>query len=289
MKWLSSAPKAAVLVAPGLILYTGIIIFSVVYSLYYSFTNARGFDEGHLIGGGNYAALASDSLFWRSFGNTGIILAIAIVVLIPAAFGLALLLNRRVPGSGALRALAFSPNILAPILAGLIWVFILDPKIGLINGALRSLGVADPPQWIGGHTLTPFSVGAVYIWSTIGFLMTIFYAGLSALPEDVLEAAEIDGATRGQRVRLVIVPMMRGTFAIVAVLVFTGALRIFELVFQLTGGGPVHLSDVLVSYMYYVTFTLQQYGSGMAIAVIITAVGAVGSLLYVVLLRKNAA
>jgi raffinose/stachyose/melibiose transport system permease protein len=115
--------------------------------------------------------------------------------------------------------------------------------------------------------------------------MTIFYAGLQLLPADVMEASALDGATGWQQLRLITVPMMRETFAIVTILMITNVFKIFELVFMLTGGGPVHRSETLVSYMYFVTFTNQQYGYGMALAVIITILGAVVSVGYLVLAR----
>jgi raffinose/stachyose/melibiose transport system permease protein len=216
--------------------------------------------------------------------NTIIILIVSLVILIPASFALALLLRRRIAGGGTLRALVFGPAIIAPILVGLIWVFILDPKIGLLNRALASFGAA-PVQWIGGDTLTPYAVALVFIWSSIGFAMTIFYAGLQLLPADVIEASAIDGATGWQQLRHITVPMMRETFAIVTILMITNVFKIFELVYMLTGGGPVHASETLVSYMYFVTFTNQQYGYGMALAVIITILGAVVSVGYLALAR----
>jgi len=200
--------------------------------------------------------------------------------------GLALLLQNRIAGVGLLRALAFGPAIIAPILIGLIWVFILDPRIGLLNRLLIPLGMPEV-QWIGGDTLTPYSVALVFIWSSIGFAMTIFYAGLQLLPRDVMEASELDGASPWQRLRYVTIPMMSETFGIVTILLITNVFKIFELVYMLTGGGPVHRSETLVSYMYFVTFTNQQYGLGMAIAVIVFVLGAAVSVAYLALARRR--
>jgi raffinose/stachyose/melibiose transport system permease protein len=287
MRWLSTRWKLLVMIVPGLALFTAFIVYPVCYSVYYSLTDFKGFKQPHFNGLQNYHDITQDPIFWKSVENTGIVLVIAIALLIPASFGLALLMNTRFPGVGVLRALAFTPNIVAPILTGLIWVFMLDPKIGVLNAFLRALKIPWQPEWIGGKTLTPFSISVVFIWGTIGFAMTIFWAGLQVLPPDVLEAASLDGASRWQQVRYLTIPMMRDVFAIIAILVFTGALRVFELVYQLSGGGPVHVSEVMVSYMYYVTFTLQHYGQGMALAVIITILGAVGSFGYVLLTRER--
>ncbi|GAB7005548.1 sugar ABC transporter permease [Nocardioides sp. AN3] len=285
MVWISSRWKIALMLAPALILFTAFFVYPVGYAIAFSLTNSAGFGAAKFVGLDNYTALTSDPFFWQSLKNTVVILVVSLVILVPASFGLALLLRQR-KGSGALRALVFGPAIIAPILVGLIWVFILDPRVGLLNRLLDAVGL-PPVQWIGGNTLTPYAVSVVFIWSSIGFAMTIFYAGLQLLPGDVMEAATLDGATSWQRLRHVTVPMMRETFAIVTILLITNVFKIFELVYMLTGGGPVHRSETLVSYMYFVTFTNQRYGSGMAIAVVIFVLGAVTSLAYLVAARRR--
>ena len=286
MIWISSRWKIALMLAPALILFTAFFVYPVGYAIAYSFTNSAGFGAAKFVGLDNYTALRDDPFFWQAVRNTLVILVVSLMILVPASFALALLLRRRIKGAGALRALVFGPAIIAPILVGLVWVFILDPRVGLLNHLLEPLGIG-PIQWIGGNTLTPYAVSLVFIWSSIGFAMTIFYAGLQLLPGDVMEAAQLDGATAWQQLRYVTIPMMRETFAIVAILLITNVFKIFELVYMLTGGGPVHRSETLVSYMYFVTFTNQRYGSGMAIAVIIFVLGGVTSLAYLTLARRR--
>lgn len=287
MIWLSTRWRIVLMLAPAVVIFTALILYPVGYSLYYSFTDFKGFGEPDFVGLENYAGLMQDPFFWRALQNTLIILVVSIIVLIPGSFGLALLLHRRLPGAGVLRALVFAPAIIAPILVGLIWVFLLDPKLGILSKVLVALGAPDTLQLIGGDTLTPYSVALVFIWSSAGFAMTIFYAGLQMLPADVMEAAALDGATGWQRVRHITIPMMRETFAITSVLLITNVFKIFELVYVLTSGGPVHRSEVLVSYMYFVTFTNLQYGPGMALAVIVTLLGAIVSIGYLFLIRER--
>jgi raffinose/stachyose/melibiose transport system permease protein len=277
MNWLTTRRHFALLIAPALLLYSLYMVFPILYSLYYSFTDYDGVSATAFTGLDNYRHMADDQAFWTSLRNTSIILGIALFLLIPLGFLLAVLLSGGVRGSGALRALVFAPAIVAPILVGLVWIFILDPQIGLLNAFLLAIGVPAHPQWIGGPTLSPYSIAFVYLWQQIGFVLTIFYAGLRMLPRDVLEASSLDGASRRQQLWHIQVPMLRETFGIVTALVVTGVFKVFELVYALTGGGPVHLSEVLVSYMYHVTFTTQQYGYGMALAVVVFAVGALAS------------
>jgi len=287
MIWLSTRWRIALMLGPALVVFTALILYPVGYSVYYSFTDFQGFGSADFVGFANYVALTQDPFFWRALQNTLIILVVSIVVLVPGSFGLALLLHNRLPGAGAMRALVFAPAIIAPILVGLIWVFLLDPKLGILSKVLVALGAPESLQLIGGDTFTPYSVALVFIWSSAGFAMTIFYAGRQMLPSDVMEAAELDGASGWQRVRFVIIPMMRETFAIAAVLLTTNVFKIFELVYVLTSGGPVHRSEVLVSYMYFVTFTNLQYGPGMALAVIVTLLGAIVSVGYLFLVRER--
>ncbi|EGQ74314.1 carbohydrate ABC transporter permease [Actinomyces sp. oral taxon 448] len=286
MSWISSRWKITIMLLPALVFFTAFIAYPVLYALRISLSDFAGFGEARFVGVENYSRLADDPFFWTALRNTIVILVVAVVVVIPLSFGLALLLDRRLPAVGALRALVFAPAIIAPILVGLIWVFILDPSIGLVNRLLSLLGLPSV-EWIGGDTLSPYSIAMVFIWSTVGFTMTIFYAGLQQLPHEVIEASQIDGASFWQRQRHVVIPMMRETFGIVLVLVITNVFKIFELVYQLTGGGPVHRSETLVSYMYFVTFTNQKYGPGMAIAVIIFVLGAAISIVNLVLNRSR--
>jgi raffinose/stachyose/melibiose transport system permease protein len=286
MTWLSRRWQLVLMLAPALLVYSVYLVYPLLYSIFYSFSENNGVSSPKYVGAANYRQLTHDDIFWSSLRNTMVVLGIAVVLLVPLAFLLAVLLSGPVRGAGVLRALIFAPAIVAPILIGLIWVFILDPHIGLINAFLASLGFTGP-QWIGGTTLTPLSVAMVYVWQTIGFVLTIFYAGLKMLPRDVLEASELDGAGKWQQLRYVTVPMMQETFGICTVLAITGVFKIFELVYVLTGGGPVHLSEVLVSYMYYVTFTLQNYGYGMTLAVVVFVLGAAVSIGYLTLRRRS--
>ncbi len=286
MIWVSTRWKILLMLAPAAIVFTLFVVYPVVYSAIFSFTRFQGFGDPTWIGIDNYTALLADPFFWQSLQNTIVILVVSLLILIPLAFALALLLRRAIPGGGVLRALVFGPAIIAPILVGLIWVFILDPKIGLLNRILTDLGL-PAVQWIGGDYLTPISVSIVFLWSSVGFAMTIFYAGLQMLPADVVEASSLDGATGWQQLRYITIPMMSETFAIVTILMITNIFKIFELIYMLTGGGPVHRSETLVSYMYFVTFTNQQYGYGMALAVVITVLGAVVSIGYLALARRK--
>ncbi|QYR24155.1 sugar ABC transporter permease [Paenibacillus sp. sptzw28] len=288
MIWLSKRRYILFMLLPTVLVYLGYIILPVIVSFYYSLTEYSGIGAARFVGAQNYISLMHDSLFWISLKNTFIILLVAVVLLLPGSFLLALLLNVKIRGGNAVKAMNFAPGIVAPILVGLIWVFILDPQTGLINAFLKNIGLEQLSlQWIGGKSLTPYSVGIVFTWQMIGFLATIFLAGLKMISRDVYESSSIDGASKLQQLLHITIPMLNETVKINVVLIITGVFKIFETVLLLTNGGPNHLSDVMVTYMYNVTFTSGEYGYGMAIATVTFLLTMVFSIVYMGLSKKN--
>lgn len=268
MKWYSSTRNKVILILPALLLYLAYIIAPIFIAAYYSFTKFSGIGQPQFVGISNYLRLFKDPIFIIALKNTIIVLLVTILILIPGAFLLSLLMNRNMKGLTLVRAINYAPSIIAPIMVGLIWVFILDPKIGLINVLLDKAGLSSLAlEWIGGDKLTPFSVAIVQSWQSLGYIATIFLAGLTLIPEELYEAADIDGATGFQKVVNITIPMLNETFKMNLILVITLVFKIFETVLQLTNGGPNHLSEVLVTYMYGMTFTSGEYGYGMSIAV----------------------
>lgn len=275
----------AVMMIPSLLLYTVFIIMPVFVTIYYSFMKFTGVGRPAFIGIRNYINLFRDPFFFTALKNTCIILLMSAMILLPLSFLLALLLEKPFRGNGLCKAMVFSPYVIAPILVGVLWVFILDPSMGLINAFLKAVGLERfAMEWIGGKTLTPYSVAVVYMWQVLGFYTTVFIAGLRQIPGEIHEAGQIDGAGKLQSIVYIVLPMLRETITIVVVLIITGSFKIFETVQQLTNGGPNHLSDVLVTYMYHITFTSNRYGYGMSIATVTFIFAGICSIIYL----KNA-
>ena len=269
-------------------MFTVFFLAPIFISVYYSFTDFSGIGAAKFIGFKNYQVLLKDKFFFIALKNTFIILIGITITILPLSFIVALLLEKPFRGSGVVQSMIFAPNVIAPILVGLIWLFILDPKMGMINAILRSIGLSDyQQQWIGGKTLTPYSVAFVYLWQVLGFYTTINMAGLRSIPADIYEAAEIDGANYFQRIRKITIPMMKNTIVINTILIITGGFKIFETVKQLTNGGPNHMSDVLVTYMYDTTFTSSRYGYGMAVATVSFVLCLIFSIIYLVNVGKS--
>jgi len=269
MHWLSNKKYKIGLMLPTLLVYSIFIILPIIIAVRYSFTKYSGIGKPQFVGIKNYARLFHDKVFWISFKNTMVMFVLAFILLLSLSFLIALLLNQRLRAVDFSKALIFSPAIIAPIIVGIIWVYILDPNIGIINNILDAIGEEGlKHKWIGGETLSPYSVAIIYFWQQLGYLVTIFIAGLKMIPGDVLEAVKIDGASAVQEIRYVIIPMMRTTISTVAVLIITGVFKIFEIVQQTTGGGPNHLSETLVTYSYSMAFSSSDYGYGMSLATV---------------------
>ena len=288
MHWLSKKSTKIIMIMPAVILFTVFFLAPIFISVYYSFTDFSGIGAAKFIGFKNYQVLLNDKFFFIALKNTFIILIGITITILPLSFIVALLLEKPFRGRGVVQSMIFAPNVIAPILVGLIWLFILDPKMGMINAILRSIGLSDyQQQWIGGKTLTPYSVAFVYLWQVLGFYTTINMAGLRSIPADIYEAAEIDGANYFQRIRKITIPMMKNTIVINTILIITGGFKIFETVKQLTNGGPNHMSDVLVTYMYDTTFTSSRYGYGMAVATVSFVLCLIFSIIYLVNVGKS--
>lgn len=288
MHWLSKKKYKIGLMIPTLLVYCIFIILPIGITVRYSFTKYSGIGKAKFNGISNYVRLFHDEVFWISLKNTMIMFVLAFTLLLVLSFLLALLLNSKLKASDFSKAMIFSPAIIAPIIVGIIWVYILDPNIGIINNLLDAIGASALKQkWIGGDTLSPYSIAIIYFWQQLGYLVTIFIAGLKMVPEDVMEAAKIDGASAVQKVRYVTIPMMRTTISTVAVLIITGVFKIFEIVQQTTGGGPNHLSETLVTYSYSMTFASSDYGYGMTIAIVTFILSLIITGIYSILTREK--
>lgn len=273
---------------PTLLVYSIFIILPIAIAVYYSFTKYSGIGKPRFTGLKNYIRLFQDELFWVSFKNTMIMFVLAFVLLLTLSFLIALLLNNKLRAVDFSKALIFSPAIIAPIIVGIIWVYILDPNIGIINNVLDAIGAdAFKQKWIGGETLSPYSIAIIYFWQQLGYLVTIFIAGLKMIPGDILEAVKIDGANAIQEIRYVTIPMMRTTISTVAVLIITGVFKIFEIVQQTTGGGPNHLSETLVTYSYSQTFSSGDYGYGMSLATVTFLISLIITAIYSSLTKEK--
>jgi raffinose/stachyose/melibiose transport system permease protein len=195
------------------------------------------------------------------------------VLILPLSFFLGLFINMEFRGSGLVKLICFTPYILSIIITSLVWFFIVDPGIGLLNGLLKANHLDSfALQWIGGKKFTPYTVSVIESWKALGFYSVLIMAGLKMIPKELYEAARMDGATSAQRTRFVTIPMMKETLKIVTVYIFINVMQSMQTIFVLTNGGPNYASHNIASYMYFEFLWDRKAGYASAMALILFVV-----------------
>ncbi len=184
------------------------------------------------------------------------------------ALALAVMLNRKFFGRTFFRGFFYFPAVIAGIATALIWRWIYNPSFGFINQMFLSLGIDYQQSWISNPKTSLYAVFTASLWQSVGAPMIFFLAGLQTVPEEILEAALIDGASNMRRFVVVTIPMMKETFVIVIANLIVGAMKVFDVVMGLTAGGPNDATQMMSTYMYSQTFRYNNVGYGTAIAVL---------------------
>ena len=267
------------MVGPSLAVFLGLIAVPIVVVALVSLSEWTGFDLADIswLGVGNYRTIAGDDIFWRALRNTLLFTGLTTLLLNVIGFGIALLISTRVRGTGLLRGVVFLPALLPPVLVGLMWQRVLD-AFGFVNQILQWLGVADQPIFfLGEERFALWAIIGVTVWQFAGYDMILYYAGLQGVDRSMLEAAALDGARTPATVFRVIVPSMYHIVGVVALLNIIGGLKIFDVVFVMTRGGPNRSSEVLATYMFEQGFRLSIMGVASAIAVVIVVLAVIVS------------
>ena len=263
---------ALVLLAPGFGVYATFVLFPLAATLWTSLHRWTGFTEPQWTGAGNYRLLAGDPLFWRALSNN--LLFVPFYVALPMALGLllaALLATPGLRGRTGFRMLLFLPQVMPVAVVGLVWRWMLNPAFGPVNALLRAVGLGSWSQpWLGSFTWALPSVGLVATWVYCGFCMVLFLAGLQRLDPSLFDAAAIDGATWWQRFVHITWPLLRPEAAVAALFTLVAALKVFDLVFVMTRGGPGNSTLVVSLYLYRNVFEQNRVGYGAAMAVVLT-------------------
>ncbi|WP_353808658.1 carbohydrate ABC transporter permease [Agromyces sp. SYSU T00194] len=223
--------------------------------------------EFTFIGLANYERLAGDVVAWKSLGTTAVFTIGLMLMNISLAMVLALLLNQRLRGVTAIRAVFFSPVVVAIVAWVIIWQFLLSANGG-INGFLQTLGI-DGPNWLHDTSTALLSIIVVQVFKGVGMNMVLFLAALQGVPPEFREAARIDGASPWRAFWSIVVPLISPTILLVMILTSIGALDIFAPIQVLTQGGPSNSTLVFSYYMYQMAFERQQFGYGSTIGVVL--------------------
>jgi raffinose/stachyose/melibiose transport system permease protein len=276
-KWL----QIGLFLAPAVALYVVFLIVPVVQAVHYSFYDWNGLgDLTDYVGLGNYREVFGDPAFRQAMQHNGILVALSLVFQLPLALGVALLLNRRLPGRSLLRLIFFTPYVLSEAITAVVFLQILQPD-GLADEFLRSIGLGGLVQlWLADLDLVFYTLFVVITWKYIGFAIILFLAGLQGIPSELHEAAAMDGASSWTSLRFVTLPLLGPTIRIWAFLAIIGSIQLFDIVWIMTLGGPAGASSTMATYMVDQGVNSYRIGYATSVAVILFGICFVVSLLY---------
>jgi raffinose/stachyose/melibiose transport system permease protein len=241
----------------------------VVEAAWYSGFNWNGFGSPkNWIGLDNYRFVFDSRAFGLAFRNNILIIAVSLLVQLPLALSLALILANKFRGAVALRMLFFMPYILAEIATGLIFSFVYDGDYGLLAAIFRVFG-AQAPHLLASPQTSMLAILIVVVWKYFGFHMMLFIAALQGMDRNLVEAGQIDGATRWQNLRYIVIPLLKPTIRLSAFFAIVGSLQLFDLIMPLTRGGPADSSHTMVSFLYTFGVMRMRVGFGSAVGVIL--------------------
>ena len=257
---------------PALLLFCGVLIAPIGMSGYYSLFDWNGFGAKTFIGISNYKELfTSDAIgFMKALRNSLLLAALSVGIQLPLALGLALALGKGIRGERTFLSVYFMPVLISTVVIGQLWLKIYNPDYGILNVALRSVGLEKWTRvWLGKRET---ALGAVFVptlWQYVGYHMLLLYAGVKSVPHELREAAMLDGATDGQVNRYIVLPYIKPIIRISVIFAITGSLKSFDLIYVLTNGGPFHSTEVPSTLMINMLFLRNRYGMGSAIAVLL--------------------
>ncbi len=267
---------------PALTIFCLLLLTPIVQAVQQSFYSWKGIAGAPMkpVGFGNYIATFTNPLFWRSLGNSLILMAGGFLILMPLSFILALIITSEIKGVRFYKTAYFMPVMLPITAVGLMWVYMLEPNWGLVNTILRSMGLSQfAVAWLAIPTVNVVVVTLVNEWIYAGLNMLIFAAGLVAIDDSLFEAAQIDGASGWQRIRFITLPLCKNSFKVFSVMCVTGCLKAFDLIYAMTRGGPNQTSEMPATFLYSQAFTYRYFGMGNAVGTIILILGLVLSLM----------
>ena len=257
-----------IFVIPAFLIYFIMAFVPIIISGYYSTLNWDGIGEKVFVGIQNYMKMIQEPNFLISVRNS-LILAAASVVgqLIPALF-FAIVLSRNLKGEGIYKTIFFIPVLLSTVVIGQLFLKIYNADYGALNALLQMFGI-QPQDWLGNTKISLIAAFFPIIWQYIGYHMLILYTGIKGVPSDIYEAAQIDGANEQQIAFRITIPLILNTIKVSVTFAVIGSLKLFDLIWVLTKGGPLHSTEVPSTLMYTTIFTRMEYGSGCAIAIFI--------------------
>jgi ABC-type sugar transport system permease subunit len=251
-----------IFVAPALLVYVGLTAYPAFKTIFDSFFTIEG-SERTFVGLTNYRDLLGDETFWAAVRNTAIWSFVAPILDVATGLLLALALFAGVPFSRFLRVAWFTPVLLSYVVVAILWMWIYNYDWGVLNAGLRAVGLSSlASSWLGDPNLALASLIVTHAWKWAGFNMVVCLAAIHSLPREVLEAAELDNCGWAAKLHHIIVPMLRPTLLNLYILAFIGKMKVFDLVWIMTGGGPLWSTETVSTYVYKRAFNWNTFDLG---------------------------
>ncbi len=254
-------------VSPALIGFTIFTFSSILRSLYYSFTEWDLLTPPKWVGLENFKRVFQDKYFYQYMGNTLYFVVLLVPIVLVVSLMLAIFINKKTKGMvKAYRAALFLPSITSTVAISMVWLWIFNPDMGLLNNFLFVLGFDTVPQWLASTVWSKPALVIMRVWQMGGYYMLMFLSGLQTIPETLYEAADVDGANKVQQFFKITIPMLSNTFFVVAILLVIEAFNMFESIFIMTEGGPLGSTSTIMYYIYEKTFSFYAMGYASALA-----------------------
>lgn len=256
---------------PAIVLFILFFYIPMARALYYSFTDYNILSSAEWVGLGNYRKLLHDSTFIQAVKNTVLYMVIIVPALVVLPLFLAQLVNRKLRGMYLFRLLYYMPYVTSTVAIGIVWKYLYHPE-GLINSFLRMLGLFEnsaPINWLYNTKTALVAVAMVEIWKSIGYYMIIYLAALQSVPGELTESALLDGASPRQILWNITIPCIRPQIMVVLILSTINAIKIFESIYVMTGGGPLNSTMSLTMYIYQKGFVDMDMGYASAIGIVL--------------------
>lgn len=277
-------------ILPMAVLFLVFSVYPFARTIELSFTNWNGLSiDFDSVGFDNYLAVFRDGVWWGSIGN-GLILAVAAIVIMQGlGLALAVAVDRKIAGQGIYRTLFYLPPILSGIVVAIIWKWLYEPNNGVINATLEAIGLGElQHSWLGDPGTALGAVAVVSIWQGVGYPFLLYLAGLQSIPDEMYEAAHMDGASSLRVFWSITLPLLKPVAAIVTVLTFLGAMQTFNLVIAMTKGGPGYATEVPILHIFREAFGPDpDFGYASALSIVFGLMLFAVSMIALFLSRRN--
>ena len=275
------------LVAPAFLIFSVAILGPILATFGLSLTDWDGFNTPTFVGLDNFNRAFDDNIYMASYWHAGVYIAATLILEVLVGLLLAGLVSAK-RNSTFYRVAFFTPVMLPLVVISVLWSFLLNPDLGILNRLLDQIGLESWKRiWLGDQSTALLSLSVISGWIYAGFFMAIFYAGFQRIPSTIIESARLDGASEWTLIRQIKIPMVRNLTEVAILLCFIGGIQVFDLVFVLTNGGPYETTQFPTTYLVRVVFRDQQMGYGSALAVILTIVVVLIGLIYNKLRTKD--